>query len=71
MFSFHCERKRAIENLLTPMKMTLDQVEREIKESERHRVQTSTELLLVRKGSEAPPRHCGEAMIRREEVEAG
>src|SRR5438132_3903397 len=37
------ERKRAIENLLTPMKTTLDQVEREIKESERHRVQTSAE----------------------------
>jgi len=27
-----------------------------------------TELLLVRKGSESPPRHCGEAMVRREEV---
>jgi hypothetical protein len=27
-----------------------------------------TELLLVRKGSEAPPRHCGEAMTRREEI---
>jgi hypothetical protein len=30
-----------------------------------------TELLLIRQGSEAPPRHCGEAMARREEVEAG
>jgi hypothetical protein len=30
-----------------------------------------TELLLIRKGSEAPPRHCGEAMTRREEVETG
>jgi predicted RNA-binding Zn-ribbon protein involved in translation (DUF1610 family) len=27
-----------------------------------------TEVLLLRKGSEAPPRHCGEAMIRREEI---
>lgn len=27
-----------------------------------------TELLLLRKGSEAPPRHCGEPMIRREEI---
>ena len=30
-----------------------------------------TELLLIRKGSEAAPRHCGEAMAKREEVEAG
>jgi len=28
-----------------------------------------TELLLLRKGSESPPRHCGEAMLRREEAE--
>jgi hypothetical protein len=28
-----------------------------------------TELLLLRKGSESPPRHCGEAMLRREEIE--
>lgn len=28
-----------------------------------------TELLLVRKGTEAPPRHCGEPMTKREEVE--
>jgi len=30
-----------------------------------------TELLLIRKGSEAAPRHCGEAMLKREEIEAG
>jgi len=28
----------------------------------------STELLLLRKGSPTPPRHCGEPMIAREEV---
>jgi len=39
------ERKRAIEHLLSPMKTTLEQVEREIKDAERHRLQTSTELL--------------------------
>src|SRR3989441_9532818 len=39
------ERKRAIEHLLAPMKTTLEQVEREIKDSERHRLQSSTELL--------------------------
>ncbi|HVL33862.1 MAG TPA: hypothetical protein VM600_09820 [Actinomycetota bacterium] len=27
-----------------------------------------TEVLLLRRGSESPPRHCGESMIRREEV---
>ena len=27
-----------------------------------------TEVLLLRKGSEAPPRHCGEGMTRREEI---
>jgi hypothetical protein len=27
-----------------------------------------TELLLLRKGSDAPPRHCGEAMTKREEI---
>jgi hypothetical protein len=27
-----------------------------------------TEVLLLRKGSESAPRHCGEAMVRREEV---
>ena len=30
-----------------------------------------TEVLLLRKGSEAPPRHCGEAMIMREEIARG
>lgn len=30
-----------------------------------------TEVLLLRKGSESAPRHCGEAMIRREEVRRG
>jgi DNA-directed RNA polymerase subunit RPC12/RpoP len=30
-----------------------------------------TEVLLLRKGSEAAPRHCGEAMVRREEVRRG
>lgn len=39
------ERKKAIEHLLAPMKTTLEQVEREIKDAERHRLQTSTELL--------------------------
>src|SRR5581483_9373014 len=39
------QRKRAIENLLAPMKVTLEQVEREIKDSERHRLQASSELL--------------------------
>jgi len=39
------QRKRAIEHLLAPMKTTLEQVEREIKDSERHRLQASTELL--------------------------
>lgn len=27
-----------------------------------------TELLLLRKGTDNPPRHCGEPMVRREEV---
>jgi predicted RNA-binding Zn-ribbon protein involved in translation (DUF1610 family) len=27
-----------------------------------------TEVLLLRKGSESAPRHCGEAMIKREEI---
>jgi DNA recombination protein RmuC len=39
------ERKKAIENLLAPMAKTLDQVDREIKESERRRLQSSTELI--------------------------
>ena len=30
-----------------------------------------TELLLLRKGSDAPPRHCGESMVKREEVARG
>jgi hypothetical protein len=30
-----------------------------------------TEVLLIRKGSEAPPRHCGEPMTRREEIARG
>ena len=39
------ERRKAIENLLAPMAKTLDQVDREIKESERRRLQNSTELI--------------------------
>lgn len=27
-----------------------------------------TEVLLLRRGSEAPPKHCGEPMVRREEI---
>lgn len=27
-----------------------------------------TEVLLLRQGTESPPRHCGEQMLRREEV---
>jgi DNA recombination protein RmuC len=38
-------RKKAIEHLLEPMAKTLDQVDREIKESERRRVQTGAELI--------------------------
>jgi DNA recombination protein RmuC len=38
-------RKQAIENLLAPMAKTLDQVDREIKDSERRRVETSAQLL--------------------------
>ncbi len=30
-----------------------------------------TELLLIRKGSESPPRHCAEPMTKREEVARG
>ena len=26
------------------------------------------EVLLLRKGTDAPPRHCGESMVRRQEV---
>jgi DNA recombination protein RmuC len=38
-------RKTAIEHLLEPMAKTLEQVDREIKESERRRVQTGAELI--------------------------
>jgi DNA recombination protein RmuC len=38
-------RRSAIENLLAPMKTTLDQVDREIKESERRRIETGAELI--------------------------
>src|SRR5262249_24966776 len=39
------ERKRAIEHLLAPMKTTLDHVEREIRDAERERLQSASELL--------------------------
>jgi len=38
-------RRTAIETLLSPMKTTLEQVDREIRESERRRTQTSSELV--------------------------
>ena len=38
-------RKKAIEDLLTPLHKTLDQVDREIKDSERRRVETGAELM--------------------------
>ena len=38
-------RKKAIADLLAPMQKTLDQVDREIRESERHRVETGAQLL--------------------------
>lgn len=38
-------RKKAIEDLLTPLARTLDAVDREIKESERRRVETGAQLL--------------------------
>lgn len=38
-------RKKAIEELLTPLARTLDAVDREIKESERRRAETGTQLL--------------------------
>jgi len=38
-------RKKAIENLLAPMAKTLEQVDREIKDSERRRVETGAQLL--------------------------
>src|SRR5207244_652782 len=39
------QRKVAIENLLAPMQKTLGEVDREIKESERRRIQSSAELI--------------------------
>jgi DNA recombination protein RmuC len=39
------ERKRAIEQLLTPMAKTLEQVEREIRESEHRRIQNGASLM--------------------------
>ncbi len=38
-------RKKAIEDLLAPLAQTLQQVDREIKDSERRRIQSGTELL--------------------------
>jgi DNA recombination protein RmuC len=38
-------RKKAIEDLLAPMKTTLDKVERELKESEHRRIQSGSQLL--------------------------
>jgi DNA recombination protein RmuC len=38
-------RKKSIEDLLAPMARTLEQVDREIKDSERRRLQTGTELM--------------------------
>ena len=38
-------RKKAIENLLAPMATTLEQVDREIKESERRRIESGAELM--------------------------
>jgi DNA recombination protein RmuC len=38
-------RKRAVENLLAPLAKTLEQVDREIRESERRRAETSTTLI--------------------------
>jgi DNA recombination protein RmuC len=38
-------RKQAVENLLAPLSRTLDQVDREIRESERRRAQTTTTLI--------------------------
>lgn len=39
------ERKKAIEDLLTPLARTIDQVERELRQAERQRLETSTQLL--------------------------
>lgn len=38
-------RRKAIEDLLAPMAKTLEQVDREIREAERHRIQTGTQLI--------------------------
>ena len=38
-------RKKAIEDLLAPLKVTLDHMDQEIKQSERHRLQSGAELL--------------------------
>jgi DNA recombination protein RmuC len=38
-------RRKAIEDLVAPLQRTLDQVDREIKDSERRRLETGTELL--------------------------
>lgn len=38
-------RKKAIEDLLAPLQRTLDQVDKEIKTSERHRIETGSQLL--------------------------
>jgi DNA recombination protein RmuC len=38
-------RKKAIEDLLSPLAKTLDQVDREIKESERRRIETGAQLI--------------------------
>lgn len=39
------ERKKAIENLLSPLQKTLDNVDREIKDSERRRVENGAQLM--------------------------
>src|SRR5262249_55259878 len=39
------ERRKAIENLLTPMRTTLEQVDREIREAERRRIESASELV--------------------------
>jgi DNA recombination protein RmuC len=38
-------RKKAIEDLLTPLARTIDQVDRELKQAERHRLESSAQLL--------------------------
>ena len=51
-------RKKAIEHLLEPMAKTLDQVDREIKESERRRVQSGAELIQRSRRSTRRARIC-------------